>query len=312
MTSRKVAQALSNLCDFRPAEWGPGAELTPEDRLKKREEVNDLIRLGARLHEALDGRALTELSSRAAWLDGRIGPGTPFSAAWQAVRPLLGKPRRKADRDWPEQASDILTCPETHHVLFPVLLAGALAVAEGWLEDHPEPPEHAAFRRWRNQLYKVSVEAERRHFWGSYLLSLCGLAKDPECPQCWLYEVLVASFQDRVRVARAMQEAAKDLVPAVGRPPSPRATHSADFRSIDWFGRHYSFTPGQAACMKIMWNAWEQGAPEMAQQRILGDAGLDSERLVDLFKGRPAWGTMIVPGATKGAFRLQEPTPPSA
>jgi hypothetical protein len=312
MTSPGVEMALRNLCDFRPVEWGPDAERDPEESFKKGEEVNELIRTAARFVESLDGQPLTELSSRAAWLDGRIGPDTPFSAAWQAVRPLLGERRGEAADDWPEQASAILTCPDTHHIFFPALMTAALAAAESWLEEeHLEPPEQQSLTRWRDELYAVSVDAERRHFWGTYLLELCGLAKDPERPQCWLYELLVASFQDRVRVARAMAEAAQDLVPVAGRPPSPPARHSPDFRSVLWFGQYYSFTTGQAACVQIMWNAWEQGTPEMAQQRILGDAGLDSACLLYVFKGHAAWGTMIVHGGTKGAFRLQEP-PPSA
>ena len=64
--------------------------------------------------------------------------------------------------------------------------------------------------------------------------------------------------------------------------------------------------------MEKLWEAWEQGTPEMAQQKILGDAGFSSERLVDVFRGHPSWGVLVVRGKTKGAYRLQEPTPPSA
>jgi hypothetical protein len=312
MTSPDVEKALSNLCDFRPVEWGPDAKLTLEERLRKREEVNNLIRLAARFVESLDGQPLSELFSRAAWLDRRIGPGTPFSAAWQAVRLLLGKRRGKAGRDWPEQASDILRCPDTNHIFFPLRIAAALAAADTWLEEHPEPAEHKAVRRWRDELWTVSVEAERQHFWGSYLATLCQLTKDPQCPQFWLYEVLVASFKDQVRIARAIQEAAKDLFPVGGRTPSPPANHSPDFRSVQWFGHDYSFTTGQAACVQRLWEAWEQGNPDVAQQTILLDAGMDSARLVDLFKRHPAWQTMIVRGGSKGAYRLQGPTAPSA
>ncbi len=312
MTSPKVRKALSDLCDFRPAEWGPGAERDPEESLKKGEEVNELIRLAARFAEPLDGRPLEKLSARASWLDRRIGPGTPFSAAWEAVRPLLVKRLGKVARGLPKRASDILTCPDTNHIFFPTLMGAALAAAEGWLEEHPEPPEQEAFRRWRDELYAVSVQAERRHFWGSYLAKLCQLAKDPECPQCWLYEVLVASFQDRVRVARAIQQAAKDLFPVDGRPPSRPARHSPDFRSVHWFGTDYYFSTGQAACVKRLWEAWEQGTPDVGQDKILVDAEVECKRLVDLFRGHPAWGTMILRSGPKGLYRLQEPTPPSA
>jgi hypothetical protein len=313
MTSPKVRKALSDLYDFRPVEWGPDAERDPEESLKKGEEVNDLIRLAARFAESLDGRPLKKLSARAGWLDRRIRPGTPFSEAWQAVRPLLGKRRGKAGRNWPKQASAILTCPSTNHIFFPLLMEAAQGDANTWLYEHPKGPEHKAFERWRDELYKVSVGAERRHFWGSYLLELCHLAKHPKRPVFWLYDCLRTAFKDRARVARAMQEAAKDLFPAAGRPPSPRFHHSFDFRSVHWFGQDYCFTPYQAACVQRLWEAWEQRNPEVSQAAVLADAEIvDSKRLVDLFKGNSAWGTMIVRGKLKGAYRLQEPTPPSA
>src|SRR6516225_6122658 len=54
MTSPDVEKALSNLCDFRPAEWGPDAERDPEESLKKGEEAENLIRLTSRFVESLD------------------------------------------------------------------------------------------------------------------------------------------------------------------------------------------------------------------------------------------------------------------
>ena len=303
MTSPDVEKALSNLRNFQPVEWKPDAELTLEDSLKKREEADNLINLASRFVESLDGQLLTELTSRAAWLDGRIGPGTPFSAAWEGVRRLLGNRRGS-----PKRASDAL-CPDGDYMFFPLQLTDALANANTWLDEHPEPPANESFRKWRDELWAVSSEADRQCFWGSHLATLCFAATHPQHPQFDLYDYLHRAFQDRVRVTRAIQQAAQDLVPAVGRPTSPRATHSADFRSLAWNGWRFSFTTGQAACVEIMYKAWEQGAPEMAQQRILGNAGLASERLVDVFRQHDAWGTMIVRGETKGAYRLQEPPP---
>ena len=122
MTS-KVEKALRDLCDFKPLEWKPDAKLTLEDSLRKREEADNLIRLASRFVESLDGQLLTELTSRAAWLDGRIGPGTPFSAAWEGVRRLLGK-----RRGLPKRASDAL-CPNGDYMFFPLQMTAALANA---------------------------------------------------------------------------------------------------------------------------------------------------------------------------------------
>jgi hypothetical protein len=101
---------------------------------------------------------------------------------------------------------------------------------------------------------------------------------------------------------------------AAGRPAGPSpvridqppgdTTHSADFRSVLWFGTPYPFTAAQAACVKSLWGAWANGTPDLGQDTILAEAELDAKRLVDLFKGHAAWGAMIVQGSTKGAFRL--------
>jgi hypothetical protein len=87
-------------------------------------------------------------------------------------------------------------------------------------------------------------------------------------------------------------------------------SHSPDFRSVRWFGIVYAFTPMQAACVQVLWQAWEHGAPELSQAAILEAAGSAGARLRDVFdmgktKGQhSSWGRMIVSGNTKGSFRL--------
>ena len=133
-----------------------------------------------------------------------------------------------------------------------------------------------------------------------------GLAVKGEPPDYWLVEV-----DDVFRVS----------VDAVDRlcAESGDAVHGVDFRSVYWFGTEYSFTPKQAACVKILWQAWENKTPEMDFKTVLACAedalsgeGLGKQitegaRLVDTFKNHPAWGTMIVPGETKGSVRLRKP-----
>ena len=91
---------------------------------------------------------------------------------------------------------------------------------------------------------------------------------------------------------------------------SPEAAHSPDFRSVRWYGAKYAFTPTQAACVNVLWENWTRGTPEVGEMTILGDQRVDSAqtRLSQVFgKGKhPAWGTMIVPGTTRGTFRLAE------
>jgi hypothetical protein len=88
--------------------------------------------------------------------------------------------------------------------------------------------------------------------------------------------------------------------------PEEQSRHSLDFRSVYWFGEEHIFTPTQAACVKILWENWEQRTPTVGEQTILDTADSAGSRLRDIFKGHPAWGKMIAP-AGKGAFRLQEP-----
>ena len=80
-----------------------------------------------------------------------------------------------------------------------------------------------------------------------------------------------------------------------------KCKHSSDFRSVVWFGDAFDFTATQAACVKVLWENWENGTSEVSQETVLYIAGSVATRLVDLFKKHPAWGKMIVSGATKGS-----------
>jgi hypothetical protein len=91
--------------------------------------------------------------------------------------------------------------------------------------------------------------------------------------------------------------------------PLDPARHSKDFRSVHWYGEDHTFSPTQAACVKVMWEEWENGTPDLGQDTILEhpEVEAESKRLVDVFKGHPAWGKMIVKGRTAGTYRLAEP-----
>lgn len=86
-----------------------------------------------------------------------------------------------------------------------------------------------------------------------------------------------------------------------------RRSHSPDFRSVRWGGRAYSFTPTQAAVIDVLWRAWESGSPDVGGETLLEVADCADSRLVDIFRRCPAWGVLIVDGATKGAKRLADP-----
>ena len=91
----------------------------------------------------------------------------------------------------------------------------------------------------------------------------------------------------------------------------PSARHSPDFRSVHWFGTDYGFTKNQALCVKLLWVAWKNGTPERDGLAVVTEADVSQTRFVDVFKRQgtmhSAWGAMIVPGSTKGVYRLAEP-----
>lgn len=96
---------------------------------------------------------------------------------------------------------------------------------------------------------------------------------------------------------------------AEGTPAKSDVAYSDGFRSVRWFGDEFTFTPTQAACVKVLWRYWEQGTPGVGQVTILDEAGSCSEQLRNVFKGKkmhPAWGTMIKT-AGKGVFKLEKP-----
>jgi hypothetical protein len=96
--------------------------------------------------------------------------------------------------------------------------------------------------------------------------------------------------------------------PASGaRGPARRAQHSPDFRSYTWGQERYSFTPGQAAVVRVLQEAKDNGTPDVGQDTLMEAAGSEGSRLRDLFKAHPAWGNLIVRGDGKGTLRLVDP-----
>lgn len=93
------------------------------------------------------------------------------------------------------------------------------------------------------------------------------------------------------------------LVPEAGG-----TSHSPDFKSVNWFGSAYTFTPTQAAIVGALWAAWESGSPDVGGEYLLAVAGSNSKKLADLFKGHPA----MAPGGMishvgRAVYRLAEP-----
>jgi hypothetical protein len=108
---------------------------------------------------------------------------------------------------------------------------------------------------------------------------------------------------DVEKLARAAERLSAIVKPTLSQP-----AHSPDFRSVNWFGTIYSFTANQAAVVRVLWEAWEAGTPEVGDETLLRavDEEAPPDRLANLFRGHPAWGAMIVTGGSKGSRRLAE------
>jgi hypothetical protein len=87
-------------------------------------------------------------------------------------------------------------------------------------------------------------------------------------------------------------------------PEPPRPYHSDDFRSVNWFGTQHSFTPQQAAVVRVLWAEWEKpGKLPLSNEEIRRKVDSNAERLKvnDVFRNNrdgktvrhPALGSMI-------------------
>jgi hypothetical protein len=80
---------------------------------------------------------------------------------------------------------------------------------------------------------------------------------------------------------------------------------SDDFRSANWNGKVYDFSVNQALCVKVLYDHWKRGGLAASAETIMDAASVNSNQRLDIvFRHNPAWGTMIVRGATKGTYRL--------
>jgi hypothetical protein len=75
---------------------------------------------------------------------------------------------------------------------------------------------------------------------------------------------------------------------------------------VFWWGKNYTFTINQAACVKVLWEARNSKTQSLSQSDILDKAKISQERLDKVFKGNEAWKEMIV-SSKKGMYCLAVP-----
>jgi hypothetical protein len=106
---------------------------------------------------------------------------------------------------------------------------------------------------------------------------------------------------------------ARAHAPAPGAPPAapapahPGRSHSLDYRTCIWDGAEYVFTRTQAACVRVLWEAADNGTAGVDQHTVLTEAESFQGRLDHVFRSNsrmhPAWGVMIQ-GLGHGLYRL--------
>lgn len=86
--------------------------------------------------------------------------------------------------------------------------------------------------------------------------------------------------------------------------------HHESFSSVRWNGVSYKFSPMQARAVAVLTRTFHNNTPGVLQTHIFEEieSNSDKQRLRDLFKSHPAWGTMIVKVRDrKGMYQLAPP-----
>lgn len=118
------------------------------------------------------------------------------------------------------------------------------------------------------------------------------------------------ALEEELAELQAEATIAADIYDADCKADAP--THSDDFRSINWFGKVYYFTANRASVIRVLWQNWKRGTPEVGSETLLDavDPQAPPNSLRNLFRNDPALDVLIVPGSTKGSYRLAEPKNP--
>jgi len=82
-----------------------------------------------------------------------------------------------------------------------------------------------------------------------------------------------------------------------------------DHRSCRWNDQVFEFSTKQAAVMETLHKNWSNGAPALSKETLLEAAGSDGKDVRDLFRRHEAWRTLIIPGKSRGTWRLAPKTP---
>ena len=303
----KLKDAIADLESFRVQVQVVGPESPAQDHVAREEDVVRLVRLAGEFGRALGRAARKQLERRAFTLARELQPGRPVYRMRGLVLPALG---------WTvDESGEPQTGFHGGSLLFPFELACHRMGVQARMGIIPDEEVRDWGRRWLESLEVLDEYLARRHCWGSLIIHYCAEGR------CGTDSAgLLDHTRDVLRgqlpaAALAVIDAARSLTRwrQARRQARARATEtnaSPDFREVVWFGVRHGFSATQAACVKVLWEAWENGPPDVSEQRVLEEADYGGKRMVDLFKRHAAWGKMIVAGHSKGSRRLDNPRKP--
>lgn len=125
----------------------------------------------------------------------------------------------------------------------------------------------------------------------------------PAAPDPW------AKYHQHCEALRLMAQDYPQLAPVLDRllPRLFPCKHGLGWRNLNWFGKVFAFTANQSLVVEPLWKGWRRGLPDISHEDLKAYARIKALRLRDVFKGHPAWGTLIVRGSARGTLRLAEP-----
>jgi len=113
---------------------------------------------------------------------------------------------------------------------------------------------------------------------------------------------------------RTVELAASDATLGSATPLPNRensVSHSPDFRSVNFCGQEFCFSAMKSRVVQVLFENWQKGAPDTGQDCLIeaAESKRQDSSIAQLFRGDAAWGTMIIPGTTKGTFRISGDPP---
>jgi hypothetical protein len=187
--------------------------------------------------------------------------------------------------------------------------------AEGWIEvcswvrenlsTHPDKPKWQD-QRWSLGWFSPIKRPEAAGGWDQLFSEIMPPWKPPA--------ELRVTEQGRAAVVRLSMVPAP--APTAVTDPTAEFSHGDDFTWIVFAGVKYDLVKGnQSEAIRALWESWERGGRRngcgLSENTIGAKCGSASDRfrLAQVFRGHPAWGTIIRPSG-KGVFALFLPESP--